>query len=735
MATLVLTAVGTALGGPLGGAIGATIGQLVDNSVLFPPKGREGPRLSDLRLQTSRYGDQIPWMFGSMRVAGSVIWATDLKEQRNKQGGGKGRPSVTTYSYSASFAVALSARRLASVGRIWADGNLLRGSAGDFKTALGAFRLYDGSEDQPLDPLMAALQGAAATPAHRGIAYALFEDLQLADYGNRMPSLTFEIIADAAPVSVAAIAASLSQGAIVAHNPDVTPLINGYAAGGATVGDAISPLFDGLDLALRGDAAGLRIDAVGATEGTVAGDFLCARFNGKVERGFTLTRGRAEDVPVRLSVRHYDLARDYQAGVQTSQRAGPGRKDSNLDLPAVLDAPAARSIAEARMQSLWAGRNGLDLRCDWRALTLQPGSVVTVEQQSGRWRIERSEWEAMAVRLRMKRVGGAGASSPSASSGAAVAQPDALHGSTTIFVADIPAPGDELSAAPLVVVAAAGAQSGWRSAELFVEDSITGGLTSIGATAPSAVMGTASTLPSASASPWLFDDTSVIDVQLLNDQMVLASTDDSALLIGANRALLGREVIQFGIATKTGPSTWRLTHLLRGRRGTEWAMATHGGGERFLLLEPDSLLNVPAPYALMGSTLTIDAIGIGDLTPMRTSEDVMGQAALPLSPAHLHGDLQAGDWQFRWIRRSRSGWRWTDGADAPLGEETENYRIDLMQGGTTFRTATAASEQWTYDAATVAADASAGISGAVTAEIRQIGTHGIGPAASFSFIL
>ena len=56
MATVVLTVVGSVLGGPLGAAIGASIGQVVDHAVLFKPKGREGPRLSDLRIQTSRYG-------------------------------------------------------------------------------------------------------------------------------------------------------------------------------------------------------------------------------------------------------------------------------------------------------------------------------------------------------------------------------------------------------------------------------------------------------------------------------------------------------------------------------------------------------------------------------------------------------------------------------------------------------------------------------------------------------
>ncbi|HKY80360.1 MAG TPA: hypothetical protein VJM09_02685, partial [Sphingobium sp.] len=145
MATLVLTALGTAIGGPIGAAIGGMIGNAFDQAVLFKPKGREGRRLGELQVQTSTYGAQLPKIFGTMRVAGSVIWATDLKEKRHKSGGGKGRPSTTNYSYTASFAVALSARAILGVGRIWADGKLLRGAAGDFKSRTG-FRLHLGSE-------------------------------------------------------------------------------------------------------------------------------------------------------------------------------------------------------------------------------------------------------------------------------------------------------------------------------------------------------------------------------------------------------------------------------------------------------------------------------------------------------------------------------------------------------------------------------------------------------------
>ena len=194
MATLVLTALGTAVGGPIGGAIGALIGQQVDTAIIGGRKV-EGPRLKDLSVQTSSYGSAIPQHFGRM------IWATDFVEHQQSGSAGKGQPSVTQYSYTASFAVALASRPIAGIGRVWADGNLLRGAAGDLKVG-GTMRIHTGHGDQSADPLLAQAEGMARCPAFRHCAYAVFEDLQLADFGNRLPSLSFEVLADEGATSI-----------------------------------------------------------------------------------------------------------------------------------------------------------------------------------------------------------------------------------------------------------------------------------------------------------------------------------------------------------------------------------------------------------------------------------------------------------------------------------------------------------------------------------------------------
>ncbi|WP_375411222.1 glycoside hydrolase/phage tail family protein [uncultured Bradyrhizobium sp.] len=204
MAALILSVAGAAAGavfGPAGAIAGRIAGALVGNIIdrkLFGPGDQNvvGPRLADLDVMASTEGAPIPRVYGRARLAGQVIWATQLEEVASSSttsSGGKGHlvsgPSTTTttYSYFGNFAVGLCEGVIGSVGRIWADGKLLDLTA---KT----IRVHRGTEDQVPDDLIVAKEGAANSPAYRGLAYVVFERLPLADFGNRIPQLSFEII-------------------------------------------------------------------------------------------------------------------------------------------------------------------------------------------------------------------------------------------------------------------------------------------------------------------------------------------------------------------------------------------------------------------------------------------------------------------------------------------------------------------------------------------------------------
>lgn len=733
MATLVLTAVGAALGGPIGAAVGAIAGQAIDAEI-FKPAGRSGPRMSDLRVQTSSYGTAVPQIFGTMRVAGTVIWATDLTERRERSGGGKGRPKVTTYSYSASFAVAVSSRRIAGIGRIWADGNLLRGSGGDFKAPVGAFRVHRGEADQSPDPLIAADKGAGLTPAHRGLAYVVFDDLELADFGNRIPSLTFEVLGEATgddALSIGDVASALT-GAVAAIGPNGTNAlgISGYAALGEDAGLALAPLVEAQDLLAQSDGAGVVLNA-GRQSAVVlhrADDLRAA--GGKRIAGREGRREPVERVPRRVAVRHYEPARDFQTGTQGAERQGPGASEATIDLPAAMTAEEARRAAVQALRRTIARRQTMSVARGWAALTYHVGDLVAVGNAGGRFRIEALEWEAGSVHLLLRAVPSMSAlPPPPADPGEPVRQVDILAGPTRLALIEMPQPGDEPVSSPQVMVAACGDDGGWRPAALLQRDS-EDGFVPIGRSGPAAVIGeTLGVLPPGPAT--LFDANAYVQVRLFDESAILSSASDAALMNGVNACMIGDELLQFGEAVATGPREYVLRRLLRGRRGSEWASPSHSVGEPFVLVEEDRLVPLSGDLVRAGALMTVAAQGLGDLSPVLGSRTVSGVAMLPLSPAGLRIDgSDSAGFVIRWVRRSRAGWEWRDGIDAPLGEEQERYAVALSAGGTALRSATLAEPVWTLSPETIAADRAAAGGASLAVAVRQIGDHGLGRATT-----
>ena len=401
MATLVLSAVGNLVGGPVGGAIGALVGRSIDGAVFGAGK-REGSRLRELAVTTSSYGQPIPRQHGRMRAAGTVIWATDLVEHKDKSGGKKGQPSVTSFAYTTSFAVALSSRPIIGVERVWADGNLLRGAAGDLKSA-GTMRVHTGRGDQMPDPLIAADKEIAGCPAFRGCAYVVFEDLALEDFGNRIPALTFEVVADVGAIGLADLADPIGTGAVGGTTLDAL-------AGYANEGGPLSATLDTIDtlFPLTIEAGGTRL-TIDPTAGPVGPAMtLPSPARAWDEDDFGVGEGRRQDRDAgnreRIeALRYYDVARDFQPGVQRPSIQQPGGRGDGaqrtIEFPGALAADDARALAESAARRSGWRRETLQ----WRVAELDPrsrpvptcafrGNPACGGSRAGNGANERSNW-------------------------------------------------------------------------------------------------------------------------------------------------------------------------------------------------------------------------------------------------------------------------------------------------------------------------------------------------------
>ena len=718
MATLIFSAVGQYFGGPTGSAIGALIGRQVDG-LIFKPGDREGPRLNELKVTSSSYGVPIARQFGKMRVAGQIIWATDLVEHRDKHGNGKGNPATVNYSYTASFAVALSSRPILSVGRIWADGKLVRGAAGDLKVG-GTFRLHTGSRNQAADPLLAAAEGASRNPAYRGVAYAVFEDLQLADFGNRIPALSFEVIADERPVTFADLLDDVVDDIEASVPLDGLGGISNEGPLGELLA-ALDPLYPvdcdacGTQLTIRPD----RFQSVAIALPEAATSTKREDFGGNA--GYTRKRAPQSEQPVAV-LRYYDVDRDYQPGSQRAAgRPLPGQPRT-IELPAALDASAARALVEgAARRAHWARQS-----VSWRVTQIDPqvlpGATVTLPGHPGLWRVGGWEWHDQGIDLDLSRISAASASTGTADPGRANQAPDEPLAASELAAIELPWDGNAATPVPYLLAAASSASPAWSGASLYVDQG-DGALQFLAAAGRMRASIGAAEGALEVASPLLFDRHSSVTVQLVGNDLQLTNATMRQLAMGANRAAVGNEVVQFAEAEPLGDGRWKLKGLWRGRAGTEGAIAGHLAGERFVLLDGSGTMLDPVAVGDTPEAL-IAAIGIADAAAVISPIALRGIGGRPLAPVHSRMLRDAANAVvLGWTRRARGGWSWPDGVELPLNEQSEAYVV-------TFGSDAAAIASWecfapilTISAAEYAALAATAPTGSFA--VRQRGDRGL----------
>jgi hypothetical protein len=419
-------------------------------------------------------------------------------------------------------------------------------------------------------------------------------------------------------------------------------------------------------------------DAAGATVAVADEGFAVA--------GQGMRRARAvaaiETVPRTVTVGYYDAARDYQAGLQRARRPGAGVRDDRIEVPAVLEAGVAKTVAEAMLARAEAGRVRRTVAAGFGAMAIAPGACVTIPGEGGVWRVTDVSIAGMVTSLGLVPL--AAASLPaSATSGRVSGALDAVVGATILQAFEIAGLADAALVAPRMTVVAAGAGAAWRQAALLysVDDGVS--WAAAGATAAPAVIGTIVVVPPG-APATLLDLRGAFEVVLAQAEMTLEDADAPALDRGVNLALIGDELVQFGRADPLGGARWRLSGLLRGRRGSEAAAGSQSPGDRFVLIDAAAARAFDLPLSVLGREIRVMASGVGDATPVETRCVMRGTSVVPPPPVHLRFVGEAdGSATVRWTRRSRAGWRWIDGVDAPLAEEVEAYRVTVTVGATT----------------------------------------------------
>ena len=394
------------------------------------------------------------------------------------------------------------------------------------------------------------------------------------------------------------------------------------------------------------------------------------------------TRSRSPDgaMPAALTLTYYDPERDYQAGQTRASSGNGGARDERLELPAVLAAPEARTMAEQALARRWLAGDRLKLQLPPKRIGLHPGDPTQLPGGQRPWIAGSVSIEGMPTVIEAEAAPVIVQPLP-ADPGRTVSEPDIPVGRSELALFELPPVGDAPGPSPRAFVG--GSNEGrWKS--LPVE------LTLEGQPMPGLAIGRKSVLGWAQSvlddrSPQVVDEQSQVIVQLVDHGQILFNADLEGMVAGANLALIGDELVQFGRAEQIGAGLFRLSRLLRGRRGTEWAAAGHAGGEPFCMIDPARLGSVSLPASAIGASLVATAHGVGDTAPLpQSGRTISGEAMRPPPPCHLAAARTGPDLAVSWVRRSHRHWAWVDGVGDGADGFPERYRLAITgPGGST----------------------------------------------------
>ena len=662
---------------------GSVLGGMLDQKFFTKASNthQEIGKQSDLQMQTASMGSPIITGYGITRVSGNIIWGTKFTEHihtDSQRVGGKGGHSggatvtTTTYSYTVSFAVSICAGPIKEVARVWADGTEINIRDVDYT-------IYMGDEEQQPDPFMEGIEGKGNVPAYRGLAYIVIKNLDIAKFGNRVPSLSFEVkFAENKVTSIiknVSLDAGIPDEKIMIEGMD-TWQVNGFTiSGDKTFRSQIEALqavypFDGFEydgkIIFREKGTGTAIDID-------SDDLGASETDNKNKDALTVVRTPEIDLPKTVKLAYISKDRDYQDGTASYTRAGTNfANEVSLDTSLLLSDSDAQAIVERRMKEYWANRTTFTFKLPNKYATVQAGSLITLPYNGRR------------VNALVSNVsyGSPGLSEITADliynqtyssinriineSGTDIQPPEPTE--IRIEVMDIPILPSFAEANKILIAMSAKVYYG---ADLYCSTDNGVSFSLVKANFCRGVIGnTLSSLGEGNFYTW--DEKNTIDVKLFGTSFggALESRKEIDVLNGANLCVIGNEIVQFKNAVLVAEDTYRLSILLRGRFGTENYIRGHIAGERFVLLAKNNVDTIEISssdwfktyiyrYGSSGKSVLDDSF-------QQSSFTFQAVSSMPLAPCHVEGKRdKSGNITITWVRRARGDGDMKEYVDVP----------------------------------------------------------------------
>lgn len=592
--------------------------------------------------------------------------------------------------------------------------------------------VYHGTMDQHpdqamRDALIADLEdevdpGSFAVPAYIGRAHVVFDTLQLADFGNRIPNLSFEVV-QYDDVRIAAVLADMLRRAEVDekyYDLEALPStgqashVLGYSVANKT---SYRAAMETIMEAFRVDAAEICDQIVFRPRDREIewvidwNDLAAAEPDKKPEEQIELSYRDKVEMPRTFTVRFKDVERSYQVNTaQYFRQQGPSVQESMAELASVIPPAIAKAYARDKMRDVWLERCSIKIKVPHKYVYVYPTDFVRINGGDyghhdivfkvgsvtrGANGILEIEGVIRANTVYQPRAGEVTNTAMDNSTWNHRPKPSTFTAQPAYTVAEFLdlAPLQESDwNAPYGFYMAMGGGPNWKGAGLYASRDSGASYKLIATSTTPAVMGR-STMALADHRAEFVDFTNYVDIELLNLSDTLETINDTQLLAGFNYCVLGDEVLQFRDVEKLVgyPNRWRLSTLVRGRRGTDRPeiLAGHAAGERFVILQQDAVFRVETDLTFANTPQYFKIVPIGlslaDVEPVTFTNT--GNLKKAFAPVFVRGVRDsANNLSVQWIRQDKVGWQWVDGQDTYLTETYWDHVIEFLDPtGTTVK--------------------------------------------------
>lgn len=426
----------------------------------------------------------------------------------------------------------------------------------------------------------------------------------------------------------------------------------------------------------------------GATVATLTADDCGAGVDSAAPFPIAKTRGQEADLPAKLYVTAPDPYTDHQPGTQYSERqTAHAGADEQVQFAVVLSVTENRRLADALLFDRWASRSRRSWATTRKFARLVPSDPIVLNSERVRI-LSRSDegsvirWEGITddadVVVQLS----------SGVQGTFPGQAVTVNVPTTMLLLDMALLRDA-DDGPGAYGAAYGPAPYWRGAVLYTSADGIAWERIATLPRPGSSIGVATNALGSWAGGNVFDESNQLNVTLYNGSA--ESTTRLGVLSGSNALAIagpdGWEILQYRDALLEDDGTYTLTGLLRGRRGTGYAMSGHAAGDRVVLLVSATIRDLRIESSVIGVERTYRAVSIGDTlsnTP-DTPATINAERLKPWAPVDLRAarDIATGDITLTWKRRTRLACRFTGtgGINVPLGEDSEAYVVQVMDSG------------------------------------------------------